>query len=367
MKKSLPFIFCIILSMISCGKIKPDVYIFHNEKLFYVFPDKSEVCSLADRYFRKSGYTVRPVKFAKFTDLSKECDIVKNRTKALPNGAIFFMDNLEMTVFMNNLGSYKSANYKLISYHYDSFAKDNIPSQTLLNFCPAPNVFYNAIVSQIKTFSKAKDYSDVLYIYGSSYPMPARVAELLKEHYPAVKQSNSTSKGAVKSAVNSNTDCKCIIVFDFEYNTALTEIDAKIFTDKTVIEVMTNYGETYPQINRSLLIDEPILAEHALYSKELQRYLADKEILPVKKDTPAKNDSKNKKESPAKKDKNKTNKTNNSDKNVTNVELKHNNIVKVISHTPQGESLSVKLEELIKENNKKKEEAEKKKKSENKK
>ena len=338
MKKSLPFILCIILSLVSCGKIKPDVYIFHNEKLFYVFPDKSEVCSQADRYFRKSGYTVRPVKFAKFTDLSRECDIVKNRTKALPNGAIFFMDNLEMTVFMNNLGSYKSANYKLISYHYDSFAKDNIPSQTLLNFCPSPNVFYNAIVSQIKTFSKAKDHSDVLYIYGSSYPMPARVAELLKKHYPAVKQSNSTSKGAVKSAINSNSDSKCIIVFDFEYNTALSEMEAKTFTDKTVIEVMSNYGETSRYINRSLLIDEPILSDHALHSKELERYLADKEIIPTKKGSKDKTDGK---------------KSNNT-KNVTNVELNHDNIVKVISHTPQKESLGVKLEEYIKEKEKKK-------------
>ena len=341
MNKKLPFIFCIFLIIIGCGKPKPDVYIFRNEKLFSVFPDKMEVYLHADRFFRKSGYNVRPITFAKFTDLSKECDIVKNRTKIIPNGAIFFMDNLEATVFINNLGSYKSANYKIISYYYDIFAKDSIPSQTLLNFYPSADVIFHAIVRQIKAFSKKADFSDVLYIYNSSYPQSARIAEMLKEHYPAAKQSNSTSKGAVKSAVSVNTDCKCIIAFNFEYNAALTEMDVNTFTNKSVIEVMTDYGETYPQINRSLLIDEPILTEHALHSKEMKRYLSDKAIFPNSKD--------------------------NSDKNVTNVELKHNNIVKVISHTPQGESLSVKLEEYIKENNKKKEEAEKKKKSENKK
>jgi len=336
MNKKLPFIFCIFLTIIGCGKPKPDVYIFRNEKLFSVFPDKREVYIHADRFFRKSGYNVRSVTFAKFTDFSKECDIVKNRTKSLPNGAIFFMDNLESTVFINNLGSYKSANYKIISYYYDVFTKDSIPSQTLLNFYPSADVIFHAIIRQIKTFSKKADRSDVLYIYNSSYPQSARIAEMLKEHYPAVKQSNSTSKGAVKSAVSVNTDCKCIIAFDFEYNAALTEMDANTFTDKYVIEVMTDYGETYPQISRSLLIDELILTEHAMHSKEMQRYLAGKAIFPADKE--------------------------NSDKNVTNIELNHDNIIRVFYHAPQKENLSVKLEELIKENNKKKEEAEKKKK-----
>ena len=328
MNKKLPFILCIFLIIIGCGKPKPDVYIFRNEKLFSVFPDKREVYHHADRFFRKSGYNVRPIVFAKFTDLSKECDIVKNRTKTLPNGTIFFMDNLEAVVFMNNLGSYKSANYKIISYHYDIFAKDNIPSQTLLNFYPSADVIFHAIVCQIKAFSKKADHSDVLYIYNSSYPQSARIAEMLKEYYPAVKQSNSTSKGAIKSAVSTNMDCKCIIAFDFEYNVALTEMDVNSFTDKSVIEVMTDYGETYTQINRSLLIDELILTEHAMHSKEMRHYLSDKEIFPT-----------NKKDS---------------DKNVTNVELKHDNIIKVVSHAPQKESLSVKLEEYIKEKEKNK-------------
>ena len=83
-----------MLACIGCGSPKPEVYLFRNEKLFSVFRDKQEVYLQADRYFRKAGYTVRPVNFAKFTDLSKECDIVKNRSKALPAGAIFFMDNL---------------------------------------------------------------------------------------------------------------------------------------------------------------------------------------------------------------------------------------------------------------------------------
>ena len=119
-----------------------------------------------------------------------------------------------------------------------------------------------------------------------------------------------------------------------------------MFTDKTVIEVMTNYGENYRYINRSLLIDEPILAEHALHSKELQRYLAGKEKKQKKKGKTDRSDSRR------------------PNKNVTNVELKHDNIIRAVSHAPQQENLGVKLEEWIKENNKKKEEAEKKKKKE---
>lgn len=318
-----------MLACIGCGSPKPEVYLFRNEKLFSVFRDKQEVYLQADRYFRKAGYTVRPVNFAKFTDLSKECDIVKNRSKALPAGAIFFMDNLGMTVFTNNLNPYSSGNYKLISFHYDIFAKDNIQTQTLLNFHPSPDVIYNAVDNEIRSASKTKDHSDVLYIYGSSYHLSARIAEMIKEHYPAVKQSNCTSKGAVKSAINSNSDCRCIIVFDFEYNIALTEIDVKTFADKTVVEVMSDYGETYPQISRSLLIDEPILSDHVLHSRQLQRYLSGKDTYPPK--------------------------------SVTNVELHHSNIVKAVSHTSQKESLGVILEDKIKENIKKKEEAEKKK------
>ncbi|MBP5706531.1 MAG: hypothetical protein J6W76_04535, partial [Spirochaetales bacterium] len=206
MKKSIPLIIWIIITTVSCGSPKPDVYLYRNQKFFSVFEDKQEVFLTADRFFRKSGYNVRHINFSKFTDLSKETDIVKNRTKVLPQGAIFWTDNLQMTVFINNLKSFQSANYKLISYHYDTFQKDSLPSQTLINFYPDIAVIYHAILREIKHLSNTKDFNDVMYIYSSSYPLPAKIADLLKKDYPTVKISNCTSKGAVKSAINNSAE-----------------------------------------------------------------------------------------------------------------------------------------------------------------
>lgn len=330
---------------IGCGRAKPEVYLFRNEKLFSVFRDKYEVYMQADRYFRKTGYPVQSVTFGKFADLPKECDIIKNRTKTLPDGAVFFMDNLGMTVFTGNINRYDAAGLKLISFHYDTFDK-NISPQTMINFYPSPNVIYNAIVRQIRSASETKDFSDVLYIYGSSHHITAQIADMLKEHYPAVRQTGCTSKGAVKTAINANKECRCIIVFGFEYNTALTETDAKTLSGKTVIEVMSDYGEAYPHISRSLIIDEPILADHALHSRELKRYLSDKDIYPNKNDADSSKD--------------KSDKTGSGADSVTNVELNYANIIKTVSHAPKSDSITVMLENKIKENIQKKEEAKKK-------
>ncbi len=345
MKKSIPLIIWIIITAVGCGSPKPDVYLYRNQKFFSIFEDKQEVFLTADRFFRKSGYTVRHINFSKFTDLSKESDIVKNRTKALPEGAIFWTDNLQMTVFINNLKSSQSTNYKLISYHYDTFQKDNLPSQTLINFYPNIAVIYRAIIREIKHLSNTEDFNDVMYIYSSSYPLPAKIADLLKKDYPTVKISNCTSKGAVKNAINNSAEqYKAFIVFCFDYNVALAEFDAKTLGNKKITEIMTNYGEEYQYIGRSILLDEPILADHALHSKELHRYLSGQPVIVEQKD-------KNIKETkPTVKS------------NIINVPLNYNNIVRVVTQTMHRERIGVKLEELIKENNKKKEEAEKKKK-----
>ena len=275
MKNKLYIIFfLLILLVFSCKRENKTVMITDNKKLAELFKQKEYVSNLVKRFFLKSFYKIELIKFNKYTDLIKEFDLVTKKNKK----GVFFLDNLEFNTLISDRNRFTDNRYKIATYNYESVEIKDFDLQPVINFTLNSTLLSNQIESSMKWFSKNRDLSDCAVVISKTHKICKSIQSELQSKYSNISfYDSSTSISSINKWISENSNkYRVFVLFGFDINVLVKDLDESLYKDNRFIEVLSNYGDIYDVIDTSIGINWDNLVEHGLHSKEFKDFLSDK-------------------------------------------------------------------------------------------
>lgn len=272
MKRLILIIFFVIpLLFTGCSEKKEDFYIFNSKDYFSVYKDKKEMFLLVKSFFMRNSYKTNQVKLGKFSTLPAEIGkITTKKTK----GTIF-LENFLYSSSFNLKQNFVNKKYKLITYNIDEI-NDSEKVTSTINFYPDSKVLADRIINILKKRSKRKNLSDCAIITSNQFKICNNLEKYIKSKYGGIFFNNNSSNHVIVKdwILKNKAGYKAIVLFGFDLNTAIKDLEFDAVKDNVLIEVLTEYGAAYKTIDYSINLDYIKLVQHGLHSKKNKKYLS---------------------------------------------------------------------------------------------
>lgn len=272
MKRLILIVFSAFLFLLTgCSDKKEDFYIFNSKDYFSVYKDKKDMFLLVKSFFMRNSYKTNQVKLSKFSTFPAE--IGKITTKK--NKGTIFIENFLYSSSFNLKQNFVNKNYKLITYNIEEL-NDSEKVASTVNFYPDSAILADRIINILKRRSKRKNLSDCAIITSNQFKICNNVEKYIKSKYGGIFFNNNSSNHVIVKdwILKNKAGYKAIVLFGFDLNTAIKELDFEAVKDNVLIEVLTEYGAAYKTIDYSVNLDYIKLVQHGLHSKKTKKYLS---------------------------------------------------------------------------------------------
>jgi len=272
MKRLILIIFFVLPLLITgCSEKKEDFYIFNSKDYFSVYKDKREMFLLVKSFFTRSSYKTNQVKLSKFSTLPAE--IGKITTKK--NNGTIFLENFLYSSSFNLKQNFANKKYKLITYNIEEL-NDSEKVASTINFYPDSKILADRIINILKKQSKRKNLSDCAIITSNQFKICNNLEKYIKSKYGGIFFNNNSSNHVIVKdwILKNKAGYKAIVLFGFDLNTAIKDLEFDAVKDNVLIEVLTEYGAAYKTIDYSVNLDYIKLVQHGLHSKKNKKYLS---------------------------------------------------------------------------------------------